>query len=100
MSIRTIPLSAIPAQIVSAVVNEQAFQIEIRQLGGSLFSTTTVDGEIVASSVRAVSRGSITPWPSSVVGTSVVWVDTQGDDDPQYEGLGSRWVLAFEEAVS
>lgn len=98
MTIRTIPLSAIPYQIVSAVVNDQSFQLEIRQLGAFMFVTTIVDGEEVASSVRAVAGQSITPWPSADVNTSVVWVDTQGSDDPQYEGLGTRWLLAFEEA--
>ena len=98
MTIRTIPLSQIPYQIVSAVVNDQAFQIEVRQLGGSIYTTTTVDGELIASAVRAVAGGSITPWPSSAVSTQVIWVDTQGDDDPQYGGLGDRWLLGFEEA--
>lgn len=96
MTVMTIPLSQIPNQIVSAVVNDQAFQIEVRQLGGSIFTTTTVDGELIASTVRAVANGSITPWPSSAVNTQVIWVDTQGEDDPQYTGLGDRWVLAFE----
>lgn len=98
MAILTIPLGAIPYQIVSVVVNDQAFEIEIRQLGESVFTTTSVDGELVASTVRAVAGGSITPWPSANVNTSVVWVDTQGEDDPQYNGLGDRWLLAFEEA--
>lgn len=92
----TIPLSALPYQIVSVVVNDQAFQIEARQLGGSIFTTTTVDGELVASCVRAVSGGSVTPWPSSVVKTQVLWIDTQGDADPQFSGIGSRWILAYE----
>ena len=96
MTVLTIPLSQIPNQVVSVVVNDQAFQIEIRQLGGSVYTTTTVDGELIASSVRAVANGSITPWPSSSVNTQVIWVDMQGDDDPQYQGLGGRWVLAFE----
>lgn len=98
MTIRTIPLSAIPFQIVSAVVNDQSFQIEVRQLGAYIFVTTVVDGEEVASSVRAVTGQSITPWPMADVNTSVVWVDAQGNDDPQYAGLGTRWLLAFEEA--
>ena len=100
MSIRTIPLSAIPAQIVSAVVNEQAFQIEIRASRRQPFFNN--DGGWRACRIISTSRqqGKHHAMAILAVNTSVIWVDTQGDDDPRYEGLGSRWILAFEEAVS
>jgi hypothetical protein len=46
--------------------------------------------------VRATAFGSITPWADARVPVEICWQDTQGEEPPQYEGLGSRWVLAYE----
>ena len=95
MSFYEIPLSAIPHQLVSVVIDDKAYEIEVRQCGSSLFVSVTIDGEQITSAVRAVNRGSITPWADYRVGTEIVWVDTQGDADPQYDGLGTRWRLVY-----
>ena len=96
MSIYEIPLQPIPHQIVACVVGGQSFEITVRQSGSSLFTSTVIDGEQIAQTVRATSGGSITPWADARVGTQVRWHDSLGDEDPQYEGLGARWMLCYE----
>ena len=96
MSIYEISLQPIPYQIVACVIGGQSFEITVRQIGSNLYSSTVVDGEQITKAVRATSGGSITPWADSRVGTQVRWHDSQGDEDPQFDGLGSRWVLCFE----
>ena len=91
-----IPLSAIPHQLVAVVVHDQAFQFEIRQMGSSVFSSVIVGGVQITRNVRAVNGGELFPWPDQRVNTQFHWEDSQGDDDPQYEGLGSRWHLTYE----
>lgn len=91
-----VPLSAIPHQLVAVVVGNQAFQFEIRQMGSSIFSSVIVDGNQITRNVRATNGGELFPWPDQRVGTQFYWEDSQGDEPPQYEGLGSRWHLTYE----
>lgn len=91
-----VELAAIPYQILTTSVNGQIFTITVRQLGSSLYTDVDVDGVNVAQCVRATNGGSITPWASAYVNTQIYWTDTQGDADPQYDGLGERWKLIFE----
>ena len=97
MTIREIPLSPIPHQLVATVVNGQTVQIEIRQNGSSLYTSCAVDGVQITQGVRAVNHGELLPWADYRVNSQIEWVDTQGDADPQHEGLGSRWLLCFDE---
>ena len=96
MSVYESPLTPIPHQLVASVVGSQSYEITIRQMGSSLFTSVVIDGEQITRNVRATSGGSITPWGDARVGTQIYWQDTQGDDDPQFDGLGSRWLLCYE----
>ena len=89
-------LSAIPNQVCNAVINGQSFVIAVRQIGSGLFTSVNVDGTQVTQNVRATAGGCLTPWPHASVGTKLYWLDQQGSEPPQYEGLGDRWVIAYE----
>lgn len=91
-----IPLSAIPFQIVNAVVNGQNYRITVRQLGSEIYTSLVVDDEQVTNSVMAVARGKLIPWSQTIAQTMLVWIDTQGNERPQYTGLGDRWRLVYE----
>ena len=91
-----IPLSAIPFQIVNAVVNGQNYRITVRQLGSEIYTSLVVDDEQVTNSVLAVARGKLIPWFQTIANTMLYWIDTQGNERPQYTGLGDRWRLVYE----
>ena len=91
-----IPLSAVPYQTVSAVVNGQNYRITVRQNGAFVYASVTVDGEKVVDNALAVARGRVIPFAQTVAQTMLYWVDTQGNDRPQYSGLGDRWKLVYE----
>lgn len=91
-----IPLSAVPYQTVSAVVNGQNYRITVRQNGAFVYTSVMVDGEKVVDNALAVARGRVIPFAQTVAQTMLYWLDTQGDDRPQYEGLGDRWKLVYE----
>lgn len=97
MAMMEIPLSAVPFQVVNAIVNGQSYQVTVRQLGDSLFSSVVCDGESVTDSVAAVANGPLIPWAQTIAQTQLYWYDSQGSDRPNYEGLGDRWRLVFEE---
>lgn len=91
-----IPLSAVPFQTVSAVVNGQNYRITVRQNGAFVYTSVMVDGEKVVDNALAVARGRVIPFAQTVAQTMLYWIDTQGNDRPQYEGLGDRWKLVYE----
>mgnify|MGYP000006640127 CR=1 FL=1 len=98
MALKYIPLSAIPYQIVSEVINGQNCRITVRQMGTRLFTSLMVDGVEVANNVAARNGQSIVPWTQITALTKIWWEDMQGDEPPQYEGLADRWRLVYEEA--
>ena len=97
MALMEIPLSAVPFQTVSAVVNGQKYSITIRQIGNSLYTSITVDGIRITSNVLAVVNGRAIPFAQPIARTELWWMDLIGVSNPHYDGLGSRWHLVFEE---
>ena len=96
MAIFDIPLSPIPHQLLAVVIGTHSYEIEVRQMGANLYTSVAIDGEQVTRMVRATSRGELFPWARVDVPLQIYWQDLQGDEDPQYTGLGSRWVLSYE----
>lgn len=97
MSWREIPLSPVPFQTVSAVVNGQKYTVTVRQMGGFLYTSVSVDGTPVVSNLLAVENGRVIPFAQPVAKTMLYWIDTKGRSHPHYTGLGDRWLLVFEE---
>jgi hypothetical protein len=103
-----IPLKAVPSQQVTASLDGQSTTISIYQLG--LAPATALYMDVAADSVaiancrqcRAYS-GSPTEAPPFMLLDSRYWgfagdfmfLDTLGDEDPQYAGLGTRWLLLY-----
>lgn len=96
MAMMEIPLSAVPFQTVSAVVNGQNYQLTVRQNGAFVYTSLLVDGEAVTNNVQAVAQGRLIPFAQTIAQTMLYWLDTQGYDRPQYQGLGERWKIIFE----
>lgn len=92
-----IPLDAIPYQTVSFMIGDKAVTVSLRQLGTSLYTSLWVDGEMINSNIRATNGGHICVFPTSEISTDLRLIDTVGSEDPQYDGLGSRWLLVYGE---
>ena len=90
-----VPLQAVPSQTVSVALNNQACQINVYQLGGSVYVDLLVNNSLII--------GGVVAWNSNVIVRSaylgfigdIAFQDTQGNLDPVYTGLGSRWVLVY-----
>lgn len=93
--LKTIPLSAIPAQQFNVVLNDQACTITLRQKSTGLFldmalaGTTIAQGLLCRNLVKVLRAGY-----RGFVG-DLVFMDTQGSSDPAYAGLGTRFVLMY-----
>lgn len=92
---QAIPISAVPAQVVNVTLSNQSVTLTIRQQRTGLFLTAAVNGVIVRAGVLchdrvALIRASYLGFPGDLA-----FVDTQGTSDPDYTGLGSRFILVW-----
>lgn len=94
-----IPLQATPSQTVSVALNNQACQINVYTLSDGLTDNLYVDlyvnntliiGGVVAWNLNVIVRNSYLGFIGDLA-----FYDTQGEEDPSYDGLGSRFVLMY-----
>lgn len=85
MTLMVIPIQGIPNQSVSYVLGEVAYTADINTFNGGLYISVWQAGEYV---LRNRALRSYAP-----VGFGLQLVDTEGTEDPEYSGLGSRWLL-------
>lgn len=109
-----VPIAANPNETLQIVLAGQNCSIELRTLDGYATTDTVSfdDSKPYVAFTLDVSGVSITRTQNCLnrkrllinrqylgfVG-DFMFVDTQGQDDPQWEGLGTRWVLVYIEAT-
>jgi hypothetical protein len=91
-----VPLAAVPTQTLSIVLGNQNCEITLQLFGNSLYFSLVADGApIVATRIaRNKIRFLLDAIYKGFAG-DFVFVDTQGDTDPQYTGLGTRYLLVY-----
>lgn len=96
---RHVPLSAIANQTTSVNLGGQPAQISLRKIGGSLYFTL-LNGTVPIVTTRVcrnMQRILLDSQYQPFVG-DFFFRDTQGDTDPQYLGLDTRYFLYYLEA--
>lgn len=90
-----IPLQAVPSQQVSVTLEKQACKINVYQTGTGLYTDLYVNDAAVITGVISEDANRIVR--SAYLGFvgDLAYFDTQGNDDPIYTGLGSRFILAY-----
>lgn len=90
-----IPLQSIPSQIVRCVLDGQNVQLFLYQKDQGLFVDVQSSGVTVVSGVIALD---ITPFVCiqyrGFLG-NLMFVDTQGNEDPNFLGLSERFALVY-----
>ncbi len=90
-----IPLKPVPVQKVSTVMDDREITVALRPRLGRLYATVTVDHDILVDNricrqgeplVREAYRG---------LPGDLYFIDTQGSQDPEWMGLGGRFVLVY-----
>ncbi len=92
---QTIPLQPVPSQSISFVVAGQNCQAKIYTAGGQMFADVQAGGVSLVSCVILRDAVPIVCRDYAGFVGNLVMIDTQGGDDPQYSGLGSRWQLVY-----
>ncbi len=93
-----ISLQSVPSQQSQIVLNGQQCQIAVYVKTQCMFFDMTVNGSPVAYAVQA--KNLVNLVPTSYLGFTgwLLFLDTQVNEDPQYTGLGTRWILLYLDA--
>ena len=92
---QTVPLQPVPSQSTKVVLGGQNCQILVYQKPQGVFVDINADG--VDISVGTIARDAVPLISREYAGFigNLIFIDTQGSDDPSYEGLGDRWTLVY-----
>lgn len=90
-----IPLSPIPYQELSVLLNGQNCIITLRQLGLFLYCSLSVDGRQIFNNIMCSINARVNVFRSPYFTGILKFYDTQGTDRPHYSELGSRWILVY-----
>lgn len=96
MAVERIPLNAVPSQVLSVQLGGQSCRIGVRQRRTGLFVDLYVQDTPIALGMKAIDRKFLVRAAYRGFEGDIFFVDTQGENDPSYEGLGSRWQLAWD----
>lgn len=93
-----IPLAAVPSQSVSILLANQNCQIVVSQKSTGLFVDLYSNNVLVVGGV--IGRNLVRLVRSLYMGFAgdLLFIDTEGTDDPEYTGLGGRFSLGYLDA--
>ena len=92
---QVIPLTAVASQSFTVQLNGQNCDINIYQKSTGLYFDLTVNGESIVNTMICLNAvGLVREVYLGFIG-QLVFIDTQGSDDPYYTGLGSRYILTY-----
>lgn len=95
MSLRAIPLSPIPHQSMSVVLQERNVALTLRTLDGTLYADVLCEGVPVCTTHVCQDRQLLTARAEYLgfPGLSLWFADLRGTSDPHWSELNSRYVL-------
>src|SRR5882762_632794 len=90
-----IPLKAVPNQTLAVLLNNQACQLNIYQKAFGLFMDVLVSNRLIIGGVICQNYNRIVRSVYLGFQGDFLFADQQGDSDPDYTGLGTRFVLEY-----
>lgn len=97
---QTISLAAVASQSLTATLAQQNCGIKLYQKSTGLYLDLYVASQLVLAGVLCRDRVYLVRQAYLGFVGDLVFVDTQGAEDPQYTGLGARWQLRYVEEVA
>ncbi len=92
-----IPLNAVAFQSVQVPLSGQQFQLDIQQRSTGLYVTISMNGIMIISGVLCQDRTWIVRRASYGLPGDFTFLDTLGETDPMYSGLGAQYLLFYQE---
>lgn len=92
---QVVPLQSVPSQAIKANLGGQSCQINVYTLSTGLFLDLYVNGSPIKTAAICEDRNLIVRLAYLGFTGDLAFMDTQGTSDPQYSGLGERWILLY-----
>ncbi len=96
---KTIPLQAVPSQTVSVLLGGQNCQIAVYQKSTGLYLDLSVNNAPIVTTVICRDRVRLVRQVYRGFVGDLTFADMQGLSDPDYTGLGGRFLLVYLEAA-
>ena len=90
-----IPIQPVPSQILATMLNGQNCQLFIRKLGSNLFVDINSNGVDIVTTVIARDMVPLVCIEYTGFSGNIIFMDLQGKSDPEYTGLGTRFILLY-----
>jgi hypothetical protein len=97
--VKIVPLTPTPSQVLTIALGGQACQINVYQKRGGLYVDLSVNDQLIIGGVIGLNLNRIVRSVYLGFIGDLAFVDTQGSNDPDYTGLGDRYLLAYLEAA-
>ncbi|WP_342668196.1 phage baseplate plug family protein [Candidatus Arsenophonus triatominarum] len=95
--VSTIMLSPVKSQRINLTLNGQECTLRLTQHESALYLDLTVKGIPVVQGVPCLHGTRLVRYAWLGFTGDLFFVDTQGQEDPRWHGLGSRWFLFYED---
>ncbi len=92
---QVVPTQVLPSQTINIVLNNQICQINLYQKFYGLFADLYVDSVLVIGGVLALNLVRIVRDTYLGFSGDLVFTDLQGDQQPYYTGLGTRYIFVY-----
>lgn len=99
MTTYAIPLVATPSQTLTVQLGNQSCRIDVRQRRTGLFVDLYVQDVPVRLGVKALDRTKLVRDKYLGFAGDLYFTDLQGDSDPDYAGLGERFLFVWDDAA-
>lgn len=90
-----VPLRQTPNQAVRVQLNGQDCQVNVRQFPANLYMDLLIANEPIVAGVICERNNRIVRDAYLGFVGDFAWIDTQGQSDPEYLGIGTRFFLAY-----
>lgn len=91
----TVPLLAVPSQTIEVALGNQQCTLKIAQKRTGVFMDVYKDDVAVVCGVLCLNNNVIVRDAYHGFAGDLLFFDTQGSDDPTYDGFGTRYVLLY-----
>lgn len=95
MASGVIPLQATANQTLNVIINNRFLRLDVYQRSTGVFLNVWLSDSLVVSGAVCQNQKNIIHADYLGLGVELFFFDMQGSSDPDYTGLGSRYILLY-----
>ncbi|MCL1512475.1 hypothetical protein DTI93_08765 [Parasaccharibacter sp. TMW 2.1884] len=97
--IYSIPLQPVPAQTVTCTLSGRQISLWLRQLSTGVYLDVRMNGQPLIMGALCLNGVDLIRNAASLLPGKLYFTDTQGKEDPYYDGVGERFILNYDDGA-